>query len=190
MERPKALLFIFEGYCEFEIAVAISMLRSSHDLVTMAINAEPCKSEAGLHTIPDLTIQEAVPNSYDLLIIPGGDLKVVAEAGELFEWVARFAEQGKVIGAICSGAYILAKSNVLRDTPYTVTLSKEQRNFLGCFQEAMYAYQPVVASGNIVTAQGHAFVEFGIKLNQLVRDVRTEQIEFYRGNRNAMMENS
>jgi len=190
MARSKALLLIFEGYCEFEISVAIAMLGTTHDLHTLAITDKPCRSESGLNTLPDLTIQQAVPEDYDVLVIPGGDLLPIAEAEELFEWVAQFAEQGKVIGAICSGGYVLAKSNVLQNRPYTVTLAEEQRNFLGCFMEENFRYEPVVIHDHIITAQGHAFVEFGIKLNELVRGVEPEQSEFYRGIRNAMMEKS
>ncbi|WP_165921134.1 DJ-1/PfpI family protein [Paenibacillus albiflavus] len=188
MARSKALLFIFEGYCEFEISVAIAMLRTTHDLHTVAMTDKPCRSESGLNTLPDLTIQQGVLDDYDVLVIPGGDLAPIAEAEELFEWVAQFAERGKVIGAICSGAYVLAKANVLKNRPYTVTLAEEQRNFLGCFTEENFKYEPVVIHNHIITAQGHAFVEFGIKLNEMVRDVKPEQSDFYRGIRNAMME--
>ncbi|QED46612.1 DJ-1/PfpI family protein [Cytobacillus dafuensis] len=188
MNRKKALLLLFEGYCEFEIATAISMLRDTHDLYTMALEKSPCKSEAGLNTIPDLTIKEALHSEYDVLIIPGGDLRPIAYANELFEWVRSFADLGKVIGAICSGVYVLAKAGVLKDIPYTVTLSKEQRKFLSCFDEEKYCYEPLVREKSILTAQGHAYVDFGIQLNKMIRDVSDESIDFYRGKRNHYME--
>ncbi|MGE8205635.1 DJ-1/PfpI family protein [Heyndrickxia sp. NPDC080065] len=188
MFRKKALLFIFNGYCEFEISAAISMLRETHDLYTISLQKNLCKSEAGLTTVPDLIINEADPNDFDVLIIPGGDLQPIAEAKELFDWVKNFAEQGKVTAAICSGAYVLAQAEVLKGIPYTVTLSKEQRNFLRCFDEETYIYQPLVRYKNILTAQGHAYVDFGIHLNKMVREVKKETIDFYSGERNIYME--
>ncbi|MBS4191988.1 DJ-1/PfpI family protein [Bacillus sp. FJAT-49705] len=154
----------------------------------MALEKSPCKSEARLNTIPDLTIKETLHSEYDVLIIPGGDLRPIAYANELFEWVKNFAKLGKVIGAICSGVYVLAKSGVLKDIPYTVTLSKEQRNFLNCFDEEKFSYEPLVKEKNIITAQGHAYVDFGIQLNKMIRDVRDESIDFYIGKRNHYME--
>jgi protein deglycase len=188
MNRKKALLLIFEGYCEFEISTAISLLRNTHELFTVGLDNKPCKSEAGLTTIPDLTINEAFVDEYDLLIIPGGDLQPIAEAQELFVWVEKFANQGKVTAAICSGVYVLAKANLLKDIPFTVTLTKEQRGHLGCFQEENFHYQPIVVYDNILTAQGHAYVDFGIEINKMVRKVSGEAIDFYIGKRNVFME--
>ncbi|MBS4201167.1 DJ-1/PfpI family protein [Bacillus sp. FJAT-49732] len=190
MTRKKALLFIFEGYCEFEIAVAISMLRNSHDVDTFGLEKKAIKSEAGLTTLPDFTIDELVIEKYDVLIIPGGDLRPIVEfeSNRLYDITKEFVEAGKVTAAICSGVYVLAKAGVLTEVPYTVTLAKEQRNFLGCFQEDHYCYQSTVRNKNILTAQGHAFVSFGIELCKMVKDVSHEAVEFYRGMGNKMME--
>ncbi|MFH5779948.1 DJ-1/PfpI family protein [Heyndrickxia oleronia] len=190
--KRKALLFIFEGFCEFEVSTAISMLRSTLDLHTIALANHAYRSEAGLNVLPDITLKEIDGTDYDVLIIPGGDLKPIAEAHEWFRWVANFAEQGKIIAAICSGVYVLAKSKVLQDAPYTVTLTKEQREFLGGFQEENYRYQPFVVHGHILTAQGHAFVDFGIELTKMIGELDKETImdlyDFYHGKKNRRME--
>jgi len=190
MTRRKALLFVFEGYCEFEIAVAISMLRSSHDLFTFGLEKKAIKSEAGLTTLPDLIVDEITDDEYDVLIIPGGDLRPIAEfeSNQLYEVTKQFVEDGKVTAAICSGVYVLAKAGVLTEAPYTVTLAKEQRSFLGCFEEDNYCYAPTVKHNNILTAQGHAFVSFGIELSKMVRDVSQDTLDFYNGKINKMME--
>ncbi|WP_139070076.1 hypothetical protein [Bacillus sp. FJAT-27225] len=82
----------------------------------------------------------------------------------------------------------MAKADVLHDVPYTVTLSKEQRDFLGCFDEEHYCYKPFVLYNNILTAQGHAYVDFVIQLNQMIGEVAPESIDFYKGKRNNLME--
>ncbi|MGD6834452.1 DJ-1/PfpI family protein [Sutcliffiella halmapala] len=186
--RKKALLFIFDGFCEFEIAPAISMLRNSHELYTFSVKKNPCRSEAGLMTMPDMSLDEVDPMEFDLLIIPGGDLRPIADADALFELVGKFGAFNKVTAAICSGVFVLAKAGLLKINPYTVTLAKEQRIFLDCFEEELFSYQSVVSAGKVLTAQGHAFVEFGIALNKLVTEVSTEKEDFYRGRGNAFME--
>ncbi|MFB7305165.1 DJ-1/PfpI family protein [Heyndrickxia sporothermodurans] len=190
MIKRKALLFIFEGYSEFEISTAISMLRSTHDLHTVGFEKKAYKSEAGLTTLPDLIIDEVNIGEYDVLIIPGGDLKPIVEndTNQLMDMTKRFAEAGKITAAICSGVYVLAKAGILNDIPYTLTLTKEQREFLGCFQENYFCYLPTVSYQNIITAQGHAYVLFGIELNKMIRDVSPEALDFYSGKRNKMME--
>lgn len=188
MHSKKALLLLFNGYCEFEIATAISMLRDTHALHTFSIEKSFCKSEAGLKTVPDFTINEVNPDDYDVLIIPGGDLQTIAEANELFKWVRTYAEKEKIITAICSGVFVIAKADVLNNTPYTVTLSKEQRDILGVFNERYYLYKPIVRHKNILTAQGHAYVDFGIELNSMLRQVNEETKDFYQGKRNSIME--
>jgi protein deglycase len=188
MKERKALLFIYEGYCEFEISTAISMLRSTHDLHICAVEKRLFRSEAGLNTYPDLSIDEVVIDEYDVLIIPGGDLQPILEEQLLFDLVNSFSLKGKIIAAICSGGYVLAKAKVLNDIPYTVTLTKEQRKCFGCFQEEHYSYQPLVVCNNILTAQGHAYVDYGIQLNKMVKEVSVEVIDFYRGNGNTMMQ--
>ncbi|HEY4554249.1 MAG TPA: DJ-1/PfpI family protein, partial [Bacillaceae bacterium] len=184
----KAMLFIFEGYCEFEIAPAISILRDTYTIETISLEHGPCRSEAGLMTLPDLLIEEADPAAYDVLIIPGGDLRPIVEAEKLFDWVAGFSGRGKLVAAICSGGYVLAKAGLLENVPYTVTLSKEQREFLGCFNEEEYCYQPVVVHDNILTAQGHAYVEFALQLARMAGSVSDEKSAFYSGRQNVMME--
>ncbi|WP_078543490.1 DJ-1/PfpI family protein [Litchfieldia alkalitelluris] len=189
MSKRKALVLIFPGYCEFEIAVAISMLRRTHDIFTCALQDEPCRSEAGLVTVSDFKVSDLQQiEEFEILLIPGGDLKPIADHEELFSWVRKFSEAGKVVGAICSGIYVLAKANLLNDCLYTATLSREQRHFLGGFKEENFRYQPTVVSNKIVTAQGHGFVQFGIDVSRLVKEVSMEEIDFYQGRRNSYME--
>lgn len=184
----KALLFLFDGYCEFEITPAISMLRGTHEIITFAMDKTPKLSEAGLLTLPTLSVREIKIVDYEALIIPGGDLKPIAKAEELFQLVNDFHQAGKTVSAICSGVFVLAKAGVLQHVLYTVTLAKYQRDFLGGFPEQNFVYKPVVASGNILTAQGHAYVQFGIELNKMLREVSDDTIDFYDGKRNVIME--
>ncbi|WP_409300829.1 DJ-1/PfpI family protein [Peribacillus sp. SCS-155] len=188
MNKEKALLFIYEGFAEYEISAAISMLRDSHTVVTISVDKGAVVSEAGLTIIPDLTLNEAVLEDFELLIVPGGNLLPIENKPELYEWVRVFVSQSKAAAAICSGAYVLARAGLLEGIPYTVSLTKNQRNFLGFFQEENYQYNSVVRYGNILTAQGHAYVDFAIELKKMVSDASAEAVDFYRGTRNKMME--
>ena len=185
----KIALLIFPTFSEFEVSVAISLLRSSHDLVTLSLDNEVVTSEAGLRVAPHLEVARAAAEDYDALLIPGGDMVHLKDAEPVFTFVKRMAEQHRVLAAICSGPYVLARAGVISNQPYTVSLTREQRNFLGCFEEGSYRYEPIVETDTILTAQGHAFVEFGLCVAQTLRpDLSAEARRFYSGLGNALME--
>ena len=146
-------------------------------------------SEAGLLIQPHLGITEANAEDYDALVIPGGDMFHLQDATPVFDFVKEMAERRNLLAAICSGAYVLARAGVLEHHPYTVSFTPEQRDFLGCFDEARFRYEPVVESDHILTAQGHAYVEFGLRTAQILRpDLSAEVQRFYRGLGNEQME--
>jgi len=65
----------------------------------------------------DQTLDQSKPDQFDALVIPGG----VISSDELrtdrraVNFVRRFAEQGKVIGAICHGPWLLVEADIAQD---------------------------------------------------------------------------
>lgn len=165
-----------------------SLLRDPHDLVTLALTVGPATGEAGLTFSPHKLLEDVNPAELDALLIPGGDM-VQKDAEPLFSLVRALSERGALLAAICSGPYVLARAGVLAGRPYTVTFTREQRDFLGCFDETGFRYEPVIQDGNVITAQGHAFVAFGLAVaRHLYGDLNEDTHAFYEGRRNAFME--
>lgn len=182
-------LLLFPGFSEFEVAVATSLLRDPHELVTLALTEESVTSEAGPTFLPHRTLEDVDPAELDALLIPGGDMVHLEDAEPLFSLVRALSERGALLAAICSGPYVLARAGVLTGRPYTVTFTREQRDFLGCFDETGFRYEPVIQDGNVITAQGHAFVAFGLAVaRHLYGDLSEDTHAFYEGRRNAFME--
>lgn len=73
-----------------------------------------------------------------------------------------------IIAAISSSPYLLAKAGLLKDHKYTVGMKEEQRKEAGVFKEENYCNDLVVQDGNILTARGRAFIEFGKRLGHLL----------------------
>ncbi|MEH7385360.1 DJ-1/PfpI family protein [Bacillus sp. JJ1521] len=186
----KILLAIYDSFSEFEITVTTAMLRGTHQIVTVADSLKMITGESGLQFMPHLMYQQVDPTEYEGIIIPGGDLINVKDTEELFELTNIFYKQNKVTAAICSGTYVLARAEVLEDKPYTVTLHQEQRNFLGCFEEEHFRYEPVVRTGHVITAQGHAYVDFALAIAEQLGALNHPEFtkEFYKGQRNRLME--
>lgn len=111
------------------------------------------------------------------------------DAEPLFSLVRAMAARKALLAAVCSGPYVLARAGILADAPYTVTFTAEQRDFLGCFDEAQFRYEPVVPHDNVITAQGHAFVAFGLAVAQHLDGALSEDTRlFFEGRGNTLME--
>ncbi len=185
----RAGLILFPEFSEFEVTAAASFLRALHQLVTVALTDVPVTSEAGLTFLPRKSLADVRPQDFEVLIIPGGNMVHLKDAEPLFSFVREMSERGALLAAICSGPYVLARAGVLAGRPYTVTYTREQRAFLGCFEKTGYRYEPVVQDENVITAQGHAFVAFGLAVARHLRGpLENNTHAFYEGRHNTFME--
>ena len=84
--------------------------------------AELVSTEAGTITAkngheatPDVTTSDADPASYDALVLPGGVVNsdTVRTDEKAVTFVRQFFADGKPVGVICHGAWILADADVL-----------------------------------------------------------------------------
>ena len=183
-------LLLFPGFSEFEVTVALSLIPlATHEVLTLALDEKTVKSEAGLLCRPHQKLGDTEPADLEVLIIPGGDMGHLKDAEPLFAFVKELHKQEKLLAAICSGPYVLARAGILKDRPYTVTLAREQRNFLNCFDEENFRYEPVVTDENVLTAQGHAFVAFGLAVGKyLDPEMSADVYSFYEGRTNTLMD--
>ena len=109
------------------------------------------------------------------------------EAKLLFSVIRQFSvEQGKLVAAICARPYALARAGLLKEISYTVTIDYQK---LDCFPVENFVYTEVVQHANIITAQGHAFVPFGLAIASYFGVVNEHNTNFYSGKGNIMMEN-
>jgi 4-methyl-5(b-hydroxyethyl)-thiazole monophosphate biosynthesis len=107
--------------------------------------------------IVDKTIREINVDEYDALAIPGGfeEFGFYEEAyNERFlNIIKEFNAKGKIIATICSGAFPLGKSGVLKDRKVTTYHLKN-----GYWQKKLKEFgvnavnEPIVVDGNIITS--------------------------------------
>jgi protease I len=101
----------------------------------------------------DLTLDQANPNDYDGLLIPGGfvnpDLLRQSAAARAF--VRSYAESGKPIASLCHGPWVLASAGLLRGRRLTSWpgLRDDLVN-----AGATWLDEPLVHDGNLVTSRG------------------------------------
>ena len=76
------------------------------ELFTVAATAEPIRATAGLHIIPDYTVDDA-PQPH-LVVVPA-----LRGNPALHEWLAAVAPQTDVTMSVCTGAFQLARAGLL-----------------------------------------------------------------------------
>lgn len=169
-------LLIFPTFSDFEITVATAILHHNHRVVTFALDDNLIVSEAGLQYQPHLTIEHLVPDEHKALIIPGAtDMTSVMDAPTVHSLIQVMDQQRKLIAAICGGPIVLAKAGILVNRLYTVSLYRQHRDHLGCFDETGFRQEAIVASDHILTAHGYAFVEFGLQIGKRLNAIKDEE---------------
>lgn len=181
----KILLFVYPTFAEFEITVATALLKNKFEIITAGLTKELIISETGLQVQPHIELREVRVEEYEGIIIPGGDEVQMKDAEGLFSVVRQFHEQEKLVAAICAGPYALAKAGLFKEISYTVTIDYQK---LDCFPVENFVYKEVVQHSNIITAQGHAFVPFGIAIASYFGVANEHNTNFYGGKGNVMME--
>lgn len=84
---------------------------------------EEISGEHGYSVEPSLTFDKVDPDSYDLLIIPGGfpdgAPATVRKIKKVQEITKSFFEKDKLVASICHGPWTLASSNVIKNRHLT-----------------------------------------------------------------------
>ncbi|MGC9434536.1 MAG: DJ-1/PfpI family protein [Methanomicrobiales archaeon] len=115
----------------------------------------PCTGMLGAEAEATLAIAEATADAYDAICIVGGvgAQEALWDDRDLQGLVREFADQGKVVGAICLSPVVLARAGILEgrvatvfSTPASVAEMKRGK--------AELADIPVVSSGQVITANG------------------------------------
>ncbi len=167
----KVLVFIYDKMVEFEMTFALNYLvgLGQKELVTIAYGNEPVTSMCGIEYKPKTTVREAL-NLPDVegLIITGG--RTCDFRPELQELICKLDGEKKLLAAICAGPQYLAKSGVLTGRKYTTSLHEwlpqveEVFGAVDPFPRESYLDQRFVRDGHIITAKGHAFLDFGFEI--------------------------
>jgi protease I len=159
MQIPDARILIVatDGFEEWELFGPRQILQKrGAEVVLASLTLNPIQAtvhdDPGKTIRPDLTIDDANSDDFDALILPGGvrnpdHLRI---HGNVVALIRRFAEQGKPVGAICHGPWLLVEADLLRDRRATSwpSIRTDLRN-----AGAKIVDEPAVTDGNIVTSR-------------------------------------
>lgn len=154
MENKKCVaVFLFDGVEECEALIVVDLLRRANiDVDTVSINSglEICGSH-NIRIIADIMLEDMIVDTYELLVLPGGEGAGSYEKNErVCDVLREHNAKNKVIAAICAAPYILAKMGMLREKPATCYPSV--RSVL-IENQAIYVDVPVTMTDKAITGK-------------------------------------
>ena len=173
--ESRVLIIATDGFEEWELFGPREILQErGAEVVLASPKRDPIQAtihdDPGKTIRPDMTVDEALADDFDALILPGGvrnpdHLRLNERTIQL---IKDFAAQGKPVGAICHGPWLLVEADLLRGRTATSwpSIRTDLRN-----AGANVVDEPAVTDGNIVTSRNPQDVEeFTTAMIDLIED--------------------
>lgn len=163
MTESRILIVATDGFEEWELFGPREILQKrGAEVVLASPKRDPIQAtvhdDPGKTIRPDLTVDEALADDFDALILPGGvrNPDHLRTNVRVIQLIKDFAEQGKPIGAICHGPWLLVEADLLRGRAATSwpSIRTDLRN-----AGANVVDEPAVTDGKIVTSRNPQDVE-------------------------------
>ena len=174
---PSVLVPLSQGCEEIEAITVIDILRRAGiTVVSAGLDAQPVRASRGTVLIPDTTLEMALEESYDMVVLPGGQpgTNNLKADPRILALLNSMAKQDKYIAAICAAPSILATAGLLD--------GKRATSFPGALDAYPKVRQQtgaVVEDGKLITSRGPGTaMEFALTLaERLAGKVKRQEVE-------------
>jgi protease I len=155
--NARVLIVATDGFEEWELFGPRQILQQrGAEVVLASLKLDPIQAtvhdKPGKSITPDITVDQANADDFDALILPGGvrnpdQLRLHSNVVEL---IKAFDRQGKPIGSICHGPWLLVEADLLRGRVATSwpSIRTDLKN-----AGARVVDEPAVTDGNIITSR-------------------------------------
>jgi 4-methyl-5(b-hydroxyethyl)-thiazole monophosphate biosynthesis len=150
----RVLVPLAAGCEELEAVTIIDLLRRAGiEVVSAGLKPGIIKASRGVQLVPDTTLDEALTEDYDMVVLPGGmpGAQHLNDDPRVIALLKRMAEAGRYTAAICAAPVVLAAAGVLAGraaTSYPGFLDKMKLADVTCKTDA------VVHDGHVITSRG------------------------------------
>lgn len=150
----RVLILLAPGCEELEAVTIIDLLRRAQiEVVTAGLAAGSVTGSRGTVLVPDTTLDNAVHQEFDMVVLPGGQPGAtnLERDPRVLNLLKAMATAGRYTAAICAAPKVLAVAGLLdgkRATAYPGTLDAHQ------FPQVELETQAVVRDGKVLTSRG------------------------------------
>ena len=185
--KKEILVFIFDGYADWESAYICAELNSpqtDYIVKTISLDKEPKLSMGGFRVIPDYSVSD-YPEKFGMLLLIGG-YDWMKQKNNAVQPVVKYAVQQNIpVAAICNAANFMAENghlDMIRHTGNTLEFMKEQApNYKG---DGNFIEKQAVCDCAIITANGTAALEFAKEIMLYLNIKTAPQIdEWYKSHK-------
>lgn len=162
---PTVLVPLAQGCEELEAVTIIDLLRRAKiTVVTAGLDENPVKASRGVVLVPDTTLDKAIQQNFDMIVLPGGlpGADNLNNDPRIHSLLKKMHQQGKYTAAICAAPKVLAHAGLLANksaTSYPGVL--EHMNI----PQLQFIAAPVIKDGSVITSRGPGTaIDFALEL--------------------------
>jgi 4-methyl-5(b-hydroxyethyl)-thiazole monophosphate biosynthesis len=148
----KVLVPLADGCEELEAVTIIDLLRRAGvEVVSAGLQSGVVKASRGVQLVPDVTLDIALQDDYDMVVLPGGMPGAANLKGDarILALLKKMAAEGKYTAAICAAPMVLAEAGVLDGKQAT-----SYPGFLDGQSGVTVSTAAVVQDGKVLTSRG------------------------------------
>jgi len=171
------LVPLAQGCEELEAVTVIDLLRRAGvSVVTAGLDDKPVRASRGTVLLADTTLEEALLQEFDMVVLPGGLPGADHLAGDIRirDLLRKMADTDRYTAAICAAPKVLASSGLLAGKKVT-----SFPGALDAFDGLDYRADAVVQDGKLITSRGPGTaMDFALTLiENLVGKERRDEVE-------------
>lgn len=171
------LVPLAQGCEELEAITVVDLLRRAGiGVITAGLDERPVRAARGTLLVPDVTLDEAIKQSFDMVVLPGGlpGADHLNADPRIHVLLKQMAAAGRYTAAICAAPKVFAESGLLA--------GKTATSFPGVLDGVdgfSYSEEPVVQDGKLITSRGPGTaMDFALTLiENLVGKEKRDEVE-------------
>jgi 4-methyl-5(b-hydroxyethyl)-thiazole monophosphate biosynthesis len=148
------LVPLAQGCEELEAVTVVDLLRRAGiEVITAGLDAQPVRASRGMTLIADMSLDEALQQEFDMIVLPGGlpGADHLRDDPRVIDLLKKMAASDRYTAAICAAPRVLAHAGLLD--------GKRATSFPGALDvDAVpgidYQQAPVVMDDKVITSRG------------------------------------
>ena len=163
----KLLMLFVDGFEDTEAIATLDVLtRGGHEVTCASLmKRNEVKPKLGRTIIVEKTLEDIKLEAFDGVVIPGGpgSFKIMCFHPEINNIISYYADNKKLVSAICAAPFMIGRLGYLKDKNFTVHPGFEDQVIGGTYLRE----KGVVRDANFITAKSMYYsIAFGLEIDE------------------------